>query len=85
MNDGAVKFDNCAIIERPLVRCAHAVDHFALARVIAKRNAGFLFRFADFQGDARAFVEQSQQFAIQLVNSASPIVDAHLENSIRFG
>ena len=39
VNDGAEEFDDRPIVQRAFVGGAHPLDHFALARVVAKRKA----------------------------------------------
>jgi hypothetical protein len=38
MNDHAVELNDRPVVERAFIGFAHAVDNFALARVIAKRQ-----------------------------------------------
>src|SRR6266850_1264262 len=78
VNDGPIEFYDCPIVQGAIIRFAHTLDHFALPRMIAKRRARFLLRFADLQGEASAFVEQTQEIAVKLVNPRTPIIDAHL-------
>ena len=77
MNDCAIKLDNGPIVKWSFVNPAHALDDFAFASVIAKRDTGLFLRLAHLDGDARALVEQLEQLRIEFVNSASPIVDVH--------
>ena len=60
VNDGPVEFYNCPIVQRAFIGLAHSFDHFALARMIAKRCARLLLRLANLQSDASALVEQAQ-------------------------
>src|SRR5580765_2755645 len=77
VNDALEQAANGGIGERSFVIVLGIFDDFLLAIGLIERKIGLLLQSADFQRALRAFVQKLDQLAVDVVDLAAPVSEAH--------
>jgi len=73
VNDAFKEAANRGVGQRPFVFAFGVLQHFAFAIGLVKRNVRFLLDAANLEGALRAFVEQLDEFLVNLIDAAAPV------------
>src|SRR4029077_6531247 len=74
---------NGGVGERAGIGALGVFQDFALALGLIERKIFGLLDFADFESAARTLVEQLDEFAIDFIDSATPVTETHGATSRR--
>src|ERR1700730_3454384 len=83
VDDAFEEAANGGVGERAGIDALGGVEDFAVALRLIGRNCFGLLDFADFQGAAGTLVEQLDEFAVDFIDLATPVGEAHGATSRR--